>query len=56
LQYELLLAQPYQFTSDEILFSVFATRKKIPKEDLESQKTQLSSKRQACFRASPLSK
>lgn len=56
LQYELLVNQPYQFTSDEVLFSVFATRKAIPEEDLEAQKTQFFSKGQACFRASPLTK
>lgn len=56
LQYELLVDQAYQFTSDEILFSVFAIRKEISEEDLESQKTQFFSKGQACFRASPLSK
>lgn len=56
LQYELLIDHPYQFTSDEILFSVFATRKELKEEDLESQKTQFFSKGQACFRASPLTK
>ena len=56
LQYELLIDHPYQFTSDEILFSVFATRKELKEEELESQKTQFFSKGQACFRASPLTK
>ena len=52
LQYELLVDHPYQFTSDEILFSVFATRKAILEEHLEDQKTQFFSKGQPCFRAS----
>lgn len=56
LQYELLADHPYQFTSDEILFSVFATRKEILKKDLEDQRAQFFSKGQPCFRASPLTK
>jgi len=56
LQYELLVDHPYQFTSDEILFSVFATRKEILKKDLEDQRAQFFSKGQPCFRASPLTK
>lgn len=56
LQYELLIKHPYQFSSDDVLFSVFATRKEIPKEDLEDQRKLFFSKGQACFRASPLTK
>lgn len=56
LQYELLIEHPYEFTSDDILFSVFATRKTILKEDLENQRKQFFSKGQPCFRASPLTK
>lgn len=56
LQYELLVDQPYQFTSDEILFSVFATRKEILPKDLEEERVKFFSKGQPCFRASPLTK
>jgi hypothetical protein len=56
LQYELLVDHPYEFTSDEILFSIFATRKELLAEDLEDQKIHFFSKGQACFRASPLTK
>ena len=56
LQYEMLHDQPYKHTSDDVLFSVFATRKEIPKEDLEEQRGLFFSKGQPCFRASPLSK
>ena len=34
LQYELLADHPYQFTSDEILFSVFATRNRLNSREL----------------------
>lgn len=56
LQYDLLIDHPYQFTSDDVLFSVFATRKEIVEEDLEDQRAQFFSKGQPCFRASPLTK
>lgn len=56
LQFEMLYEKPYQFTSDEVLFSVFAERKAIPKKDLEEQRKIFFSKGQPCFRASPLTK
>ena len=40
----------------DILFSVFAIRKEIPKEVLEEQRELFFSKGQPCFRASPLTK
>ncbi len=56
LQFEMLYDHPYQFTSDDILFSVFAQRKDIPKEEWEEARQQFFSKGQPCFRASPLTK
>lgn len=56
LQFEMLHDHPYEFTSDDILFSVFATRKEIPEEDLAEQRALFFSKGQPCFRASPLTK
>ncbi len=56
LQFEMLYERPYQFTSDDVLFSVFATRKGIPKNKLDEQRTIFFSKGQPCFRASPLTK
>ena len=56
LQFEILYDHPYQFTSDEILFKIFAIRKEIPKRDLEEARIKFFSKGQACFRASPLTK
>lgn len=54
LQFEMLYEHPYEFTSDDILFSVFAARKEVPNEALEEQRGLLFSKGQPCFRASPL--
>ena len=56
LQFEMLYEQPYKFSSDDVLFSVFATQKEIPKEDWEEQRKLFFSKGQPCFRASPLTK
>ncbi len=56
LQFEMLYKHPYEFTSDEILFTVFAVRKGIPKEEMAEQREVFFSKGQPCFRASPLTK
>lgn len=56
LQFEMLYDHPYQYTSDEVLFGVFATRKEFSKEELEEQRQLYFSKGQPCFRASPLTK
>lgn len=56
LQFELLYEHPYEYTSDDVLFSVFATRKEIPQRELEEQRAIYFSKGQPCFRASPLTK
>ena len=56
LQFEMLHDHPYKFTSDDILFSVFATRKEIPQKDLDEQRHLFFLKGQPCFRASPLPK
>jgi hypothetical protein len=56
LQFDMLYENPYKYTSDEVLFGVFALRKKFTKEELEEQKEHYFSKGQPCFRASPLTK
>lgn len=56
MQYELIVKNPYKFTSDDLLFSVFAERNDLIKEEYEQARAQLFSKGQACLRASPLTK
>ena len=56
LQFEMLYDKPYRFSSDDILFFVFATRNAIPKTGLKEAREAFFSKGQACFRASPLTK
>lgn len=56
LQFDMLYEQPYTYTSDEVLFGVFAQRKGFTESDLESEREHYFSKGQPCFRASPLTK
>lgn len=56
LQYRLIHDNPYELTSDEVLFQVFAQRKDLTVEELENERKQFFSKGQACMRASPLTK
>ena len=56
LQYEMLHGHPYEYTSDDVLFAVFAERKGISEEELAEQREIFFAKGQPCFRASPLTK
>ncbi len=56
LEFEMLHGHPYEFTSDDVLFAVHATRKGIPEEDLVEARENFFSKGQPCLRAAPLTK
>jgi len=56
IQFELLRNNPYQYTSDDILFQVYADRNDLTKSEYEKARQQFFSKGQPCFRASPLTK
>jgi hypothetical protein len=60
IQYELLSAQPYSLTLNELIFEVFVRRNQISSQDLELHKTtiwtELFSKNHPCMRASMLPK
>ena len=56
LQFEMLHGRPYEFSSDDVLFAVFAVRKQIPQDELAEQRALFFAKGQPCFRASPLTK
>lgn len=56
IQYEMISKNPYKFTSDDVLFSVFAQRKDLTQSELEEARKQFFSKGQACMRCSPLTK
>lgn len=56
IQYELLLARPYEYTQAELLFEVFAQQKGIPEDERAAAWEAFWAKPQACMRASPLPK
>ena len=56
LQYELISAHPYEFTSDDVLFQVFAERNGIGRSGYEAARDIFFSKGQPCLRTSPLTK
>ncbi|MCC6601417.1 MAG: hypothetical protein IT223_12205 [Crocinitomicaceae bacterium] len=56
MQYEMLVNNPYEYTSDDILFQVFADRNDLTKAEYKQAREQFFSKGQPCFRASPLTK
>ena len=55
IQFELISENPYQYTSDDILFQCFAQKKSL-EGDLKEARNQFFSKGQACLRSSPLTK
>lgn len=56
IEYEMISKNPYKFTSDDVLFQVFAERKDLTESELEEARKRFFSKGQACMRASPLTK
>ena len=58
MQYELIARNPYKYTSDDILFRVYAERNNIHEEEEEQgpDRDQFFSKGQPCLRASALTK
>ena len=56
LQYQLIHDNPYQLTSDEVLFQVYSQRNDLTVEEIQDERKRFFSKGQACMRASPLTK
>ncbi|MDO9398319.1 MAG: DUF6157 family protein [Herbiconiux sp.] len=56
LQFELIAEHPYELTSDDVIFTVHATRAGIAPGDLEAERERFFAKGQPCLRASPLGK
>ncbi len=56
LQFEMVINNPYQYTSDDVLFTVFAQKNDLIESEKEEARQQFFSKGQPCFRASPLTK
>ncbi|MBC7866279.1 MAG: hypothetical protein H7X88_01985 [Gloeobacteraceae cyanobacterium ES-bin-316] len=56
MQFEMISKNLYKFTSDDILFFVFADRTNLKKGEYKKAREQFFSKGQPCLRASPLTK
>ena len=54
--YALLVAHPYEFTSDDLLFEADALRRRLPPEKKAAARTEFFAKERACLRSSPLGK
>ena len=55
-QYELIKNNPYKYTSDDVIFAVYAQRNGIETEEMQAEREKFFSKGQACLRSSPLVK
>ena len=56
LQYELIHEHPYQYTSDEVIFAVYATKNGIAPAERTAKQAEFFAKGQPCLRSSPLGK
>ncbi len=56
IQFEIVKENPYKFTSDDILFQVYADHNNLAKNKYTEEREEFFSKGQPCFRASPLTK
>lgn len=55
IQFEIIAGNPYKFTSDDVLFQVYAERNNV-NSNLKQARELFFSKGQPCFRASPIPK
>lgn len=56
LTYRMIADNPYRFTSDEVIFSVWADRRDIAPEAREAARAEFFAKGQPCMRSSDLGK
>lgn len=56
MQFDLIVANPYKYTSDDVLFQVFAEKNNIESPAMDMERAIFFSKGQPCMRASPLTK
>lgn len=56
MQFQMISENAYKYTSDDVLFQVFADRNGITGKDFNAEKENFFSKGQPCFRSSPLTK
>jgi len=56
LQFDMVYDHPYKYTSDDVLFQVYAERNNIKKSDMKEARETFFSKGQPCMRTSALTK
>jgi hypothetical protein len=56
ISYEMLSSNPYKYTSDDVLFHLYALKNGILESDFEAERERFFSKGQPCLRSSPLGK
>lgn len=56
LQYELISAHPYRYTSDEVIFAIYAAKNGVEPAEQEAKRAAFFAKGQPCLRSSPLGK
>ena len=56
MQYEMIAAHPYRYTSDDVIFQVYAAKNSISADAMEEEQKKFFLKGQACLRCSPLGK
>jgi len=56
IQYDIISCNPYKYSSDEVIFMVYAYRNNILESDYDFARLELFSRGQACLRSSPLTK
>lgn len=56
IQFDMVKKNPYKFTSDDVIFGVYAERKDLTESELQEAREQFFSKGQPCMRTSPLTK
>jgi Family of unknown function (DUF6157) len=56
LQYEIILENPYKYTSDDIIFECYSIKNDITEREKPAERQNFFSKGQPCLRCSPLAK
>ena len=56
MQFELIRDHPYHYTSDDVIFAIYALRNGVGEDEREYRRAEFFSKGQPCLRSSPLAK
>jgi len=56
IQFEMISKKPYHYTSDDVVFQVFAEKNDLTEDEYAEARKHFFSKGQPCLRASPLTK